>query len=148
MRTSFKIAAVAAAALIAVPALAQIGVGVGARADVGVDAGRVVDGVGRTVDRTVDRADRTVNDTLSRDLVVASRTDVRSGVVVRDGRGGRVGTVQSVSGNTAVVVQGNRTYRVPLSALYRSGRGLVTSLSRAELRASADARASARAGTR
>ena len=41
------------------------------------------------------------------------------------------------------VGQGNRQFRVPLSALYRTGSGLVTSLSRAEVQASANAGAAA-----
>ncbi|HWH22545.1 MAG TPA: hypothetical protein VNT25_04530 [Allosphingosinicella sp.] len=143
MRNSIKFIAVAAAALAAGPALAQLGVGLGAKVGAGVNAGGVVDGVTGTVDRTVSAADRAVNRTLSRDLVLATRADLRTGAEVRDSSGKRVGTVQSVHGNMAVIVQGNRTMRVPLASIYRSGKGLVTSLTRAQLRASADAQANA-----
>lgn len=143
---------VVCAALAAAPTLAQVNVGVGGRVgagtNAGVDTGRVVDSVRGTLDRTVDQADRTLNRALTRDLVVATRADVRSGVVVRDSRGRRIGTVQSVQGNTAIVVQGNRQMQVPLAALYRSGTELVTSLSRARLRASAAANAEANANVR
>ena len=144
MRISLHILALGTM-LAATPALAQVDVGLGGRvgASVGVDTGRTVDGVRGTLDRTVDATDRTVNRTLTRDLRVASSADVRSGVVVRDSRGQRVGTVASVHGDTAVVVQGNRRFHVPLSSLYRSSTGLVTSLSRAQIRASADAQAHA-----
>ena len=142
MRIRFSYFALAAA-LAAGPATAQVGVNLGGRvgAGVGVDTGRVIDNVRGTLDRTVDAADRQVNRTLRSDLRVAARADVRTGVAVRDSSGRRVGTVQSVHGDTAVVVQGNRRFHVPLSSLYRSSSGLVTGLSRAQLRASADAQA-------
>ena len=149
MRTSIRIFALGTA-LAATPALAQVGVGLGGRvgANVGVDTGRTVDGVRGTLDRTVDATDRTVNRTLNRDLRVASSADVRSGIVVRDSRGQRVGTVQSVHAGTAIVVQGNRRMHVPLASLYRSGSGLVTNISRARLRADAQADARARGDAR
>ena len=140
-----------AAALPGGPAMAQlggVGVNVGVDANAGVNAGQVLDGVGRTVDRTVNAADRTVNraaDRLEGDLVLATRADVRGGLAVRDSRGQRIGTVQEVHGDSALVVQGSRSYHVPLASLYRSSRGLVTNLSRADLRASANVNAGANA---
>jgi len=135
------------AAFGAAPAVAQVNVGVGGDVGigtrVGVDSGRTVDTVRGTLDRTVDAADRTVNRTLTSDLRLATSADVRAGIVVRDRRGRRVGTVHSVHGGAAVVVQGNRRMHVPLSSLYRGTTGLVTSLSRSQLRASATAEASA-----
>jgi hypothetical protein len=151
MRISIRFVALAAA-LAATPALAQVDVGLGGRvgagANVGVDTGRVVDGVRGSLDRTVDATDRTLNRTVRSDLRVATRADVRSGVAVRDSRGRRVGTVQSVHGSSAIVVQGNRRMHVPLAALYRSSNGLVTGLTSAQLRASAQGKADARADTR
>jgi hypothetical protein len=133
------------AALLAASAHAQVGVNVGTGVGVGVNVpvGSTVDTVGRTVDRTVDRADRTVNRVADSRIAVATSADVTAGATVRDGRGHRVGTVQSVSADGAVVVQGNRRMHVPLSSLYRTADGYVTSLSRSQLRASADARAHA-----
>jgi hypothetical protein len=143
------------AALAATPAAAQLVVGgqggVTGNLGVGVDTGRTLDNVNRTLDTTVDRTDRTVNSTLdrtvNRDLSVATSADVTGGATVRDSRGRRVGTVQSVHGGTAVVVRNGRQLHVPISSLSRSGRGLVTSLSPSQLNAStaADVRADAQA---
>ena len=147
MRIRFIALAAAAAAM---PAAAQIAVGgqtgINAGVGVNVDAGRTVGGVTSTLDRTVDRTDRAINRTLDRDVRVATGADVRTGATVRDSRGRRVGTVQAVHGDTALVVRSGRQLHVPLASLYRQGSGLVTSLSRAELgaAASADARAEAR----
>ncbi len=154
MRTSIKLIALAAAAT-AAPAFAQVAgvqTGVGAHVNTGVDTGRVVGDVRGVADRTVDRTDRAVNRTVDRTANrshrLATAADLRTGIVVRDSRGQRVGTVQSVGANTAIVVQGNRRYQVPLSSLYRTATGLVTHVPRAELRASAQADARARAGNR
>lgn len=150
MRNSILLAA-SAAALAASPALAQVNVGVGGTVGAGVNAGanlptdRVVGGVRGTVDRAVDRADRTVNNGLGSDVVLATRADVSAGATVRDSRGRRVGTIQSIDADTVLVVRGNRQMRVPLASLYRSGSGLVTSLTRKQLRASANMNASAAA---
>lgn len=146
MRNQMKLALMGIAAIAAAPAVAQVAVDVGGRVGVGVDAGRVVDSTRGTLDRTVDRVDRHVNRALTSDARIATRADVRTGATVRDNRGRRIGTVHHVEADTAIVVQGNRQLRVPLSALYRTGSGLVTSLDRADIRASADA--SARADAR
>jgi hypothetical protein len=145
MRSKMKLIVLGAAAVAAAPALAQIGVGVGGRVGVGVNAGGAVDGVRGALDNTVDRVDRQANRALGSDAVLATRADVRAGAAVRDNRGRRIGTVHHVEADMVIVAQGNRRLRVPLSSLYRTGTGLVTSLSRAELRASvsADARAHA-----
>ena len=144
MRLFVNSVAAAVAALAAAPASAQVGVGVGVGGDVRVGTGAVVDDLRGTLDRTVETTDRTVNRALGSDVVVATRADVRSGVVVRNNRGRRVGTVHHVEGNSVLVVRGNRHMWVPLASLYRSGTGLVTSLSRAELYASGNTRAEAR----
>lgn len=139
----------ATSALAATPALAQVGVGLGGGVNTGVnvDTSRTVGDGLDTVGRTVDRTDRTVNRTLGRtmerELRVATSADVQAGASVRDSRGRRVGTVTGVSGGAALVVDNNRTYQVPLSALYRRGRGLVTNLSRAQLEASGSVSGSA-----
>jgi hypothetical protein len=147
MLKSFQLVALAAAAT-ALPAMAQVQTGVGVGAGARVDPGRVVDHATSTVGHTVDHADRAVNRTVDRTVNhnhrVATRADLRAGASVRDGQGRRVGTVQSVGANSAVVVQGNRRFQVPLSSLYRSSAGLVTHLSRAQLDASASANARAR----
>ena len=54
-------------------------------------------------------------------------------------RGTNIGTVQSVEGDVVVVIKGGKLYNVPLSEIYRDAsgktRGLVTRLSRAEIKA-------------
>ena len=140
------------AALAATPALAQINVGVGAQTGVGVgvgvNPGTAVGGVTGTVDRTVGTVDRTVNRSLNSGLRVATSADLRSGIVVRDRRGHSIGAVQSVSGNTAVVVKGGRTMHIPIAALYRGASGIVTNLTKAQLNAMASANANAGANVR
>ena len=149
MRKTISLIAVAAA-FAATPALAQISVGGQVNTGVGVrvDPGRTVGDATRTLDRTIERTDRRVNRALDRDVRVGAGADVRTGAVVRDNRGHRVGTVTRVHGNTAVVVQGNRSFHVPLASLYRSGSGLVTSLTRDQLRAEANANARTRGSVR
>lgn len=140
MRKTISCAALAAA-LVAMPAMAQVDLGVGGQAGAGVNAGGAVDAVTAPVGGAVDSVDRTVNRAIPKGLTdgleAATSADVTSGVEVRDASGARVGTVQSLEGDTAVVVQGNRHMQVPVASLYRKGKGLVTSLTRAELRAGA-----------
>ena len=131
MRNQIKLALMGIAATAAAPALAQV--------DAGPVVGDTLDTTRDTLDRTVDGVDRQANRALSSDAVLATSADLRTGATVRDNRGQRIGTVQRVEADSALVVQGNRQLRVPLSALYRTGSGLVTSLSRAEVQASAGA---------
>jgi hypothetical protein len=145
------------AATAALPAFAQVvvggqtGVGVGVGTNVPVSS--TVNTVHDTVGRTVDTVDRNVNSTLDRtnsNLVVATSADVSGGATVSDSRGRRIGTVQSVSADSAVIVNGNHRLQVPISSLYRSADGLVTRMSRSQFNAQASASASGRghAGTR
>lgn len=136
-------------AFAATPALGQISVGgqTGVNVGVGVDPGATLGTVTGAVDRTVGAADRTVDRTLDRDLRVATSADLTAGATVRDQRGNRVGTVQSVHGDTAVVVKGDKAMHVPIAQLYRSASGLVTGLTQAQLKAMATANASAGASS-
>ena len=150
MRFTISILTVAAA-LTAGSALAQVPVAgsVGTQAEVGANAnanaGGLLGGVTGALGRTVNSADSAINGTVNglatAGLRLATRADLRAGAEVRDNRGRRIGTVAAVHGDTAMVVRGGQTVHVPLSALYRAGNGLVTSLSRAELNAAAAARA-------
>lgn len=165
MRIAISLVA-SAAALAAAPALAQINVGlggqggaglgvqvpgasvggagqVGTQVGVGVDTRGTIGSVTGRLDSTVNRVDRTVNSTLDRDLRLATSADLTAGAVVRDNRGHRIGTVQSVHGNTAMIVNAGRMFHVPISALYRGSKGLVTSLTRTQIQASATAQAGA-----
>lgn len=152
MRYSIKTLALGAA-LIATPALAQVNVGLGGQAGgnvgvgVGVSPGGTIDSVTGTVDRTVGAVDRTINRTadsaLGSDLRLATTADLTAGATVRDGSGRKIGTVQSVHGDMAVVSKGGKSLHVPLASLYRSSTGLVTKLSKTQLQAAAQAHAHA-----
>ncbi|KTE24650.1 MULTISPECIES: hypothetical protein [unclassified Sphingopyxis] len=143
MRHALAILA-AGTALLATPAFAQLGagdtrvgnqVGVGT-GNVGGTLGNVSDRLGNTVDRMDGAIDRTVDPA---DLKLAAREDVRAGAEIRDAGGTNIGTVQSVEGDVVVVIKGGKLYNVPLSEIYRDAsgktRGLVTRLSRAEIKA-------------
>ena len=153
MRITSGILAIGAA-LAAAPAMAQINVGLGGQVggNVGVGVGGInpgstIGGVTGTLDSTVGRIDRVTNRTLDNalgsNLSVVTAADLTSGATVRDGNGRKIGTLQSVHGNMAVIVKGDRTMHVPIARLYRGATGLVTGLTNAELRAAASASANA-----
>lgn len=110
MRKAFALLTVAPA-LLAFPALAQVAP------------------IGGTVGKTVDAAN----------LTLATREQVRAGAELYDTSGNSVGTVQSVEGDTAVVVRDGKLYNVPIAAIYHGAvgatHGLVTKLSSAEIQA-------------
>ena len=164
MRT-LTILAGTCAALIALPASAQLAGTLGGTVNTGVNAtvntaqttGTVLNTAG-TVGNHVDSAvTGAVNGTqrvteramANANLTLATRQQVQTGLVVRDMRGQRIGTVSSVNANSAIVVSGNRMYRVPLTALYHrttaavngAANGLVSSIPRARLTAHVAARA-------
>jgi hypothetical protein len=66
-------------------------------------------------------------------IVAATRSDFRAGAEVRDTEGGLVGTVDST---------GNVRAKLPFGSFGKNDRGLVISLSRAELEAAAAAQSS------
>ena len=70
----------------------------------------------------------------------ATVSDVREGSTVHDTQGSVVGTIESVDENGAVVSTGRARARLPFSSFGKNGRGLVISLSRAELEAAVAAR--------
>ena len=70
----------------------------------------------------------------------ATAADVRAGVAVLDPEGGPVGTVESVDAEGAVVDTGNIRAKLPIASFGRSARGLVISMTRAELEAAVSAR--------
>lgn len=139
MRKAFALLTVAPA-LLAFPALAQLAPDGSANVNlvgkVGLNGGAVdaaVDGVtnpvGSTLGKTVDAAN----------LTLATREQVRAGAELYDSSGNSVGTVQSVEGDTAVVVRDGKLYNVPIAQIYHGAvgatHGLVTKLSSAEIRA-------------
>jgi hypothetical protein len=119
MRKAWALLALAPA-LLAVPAFAQS------------DAEPVPGSVER-VDATVDKAVDAAN------LTLATREQVRPGAEIRGPDGKSVGTVQSIEGDTAVVIRGGKLYNVPLAEIYHGAvgatHGLVTKLSSAEIQA-------------
>lgn len=73
-------------------------------------------------------------------IIAATAADVRAGVAVLDPEGGVVGTVESVDAEGAVVSTGSVRAKMPISSFGKNARGLVISMTRAELEAAAAAR--------
>lgn len=132
----------AGTALIAAPVIAQVvggtvdtAVGVNT-APLGNTVGTVTDRVGQTVDKVDGAANRTLDSTK---LTLATSEQVRAGATVTDRSGNSVGTVQSVDGDNAIVVDGGKLYNIPLGSLYSSAEGatnmLVTKLPKAQIAA-------------
>jgi len=139
MRKAFALLTVAPA-LLAFPALAQLAPDGSANVNlvgkVGLNGGAVqdtVDGVTSPVGGTVGKAVDAAN------LTLATREQVRAGAELYDTGGNSVGTVQSVEGDTAVVVRSGKLYNVPIAQIYHgtvgATHGLVTKLSSAEIQA-------------
>lgn len=134
-------------AFLAIPVLAQLAPDGSANVNlvgkVGLKGGAVdaaVDGIANPVGGTVDRLDGTLNKTVdATNLTLATREQVRAGAELYDTSGNSVGTVQSVEGDTAVVIRGGKLYNVPIADIYHGAvgatHGLVTKLSRAEIQA-------------
>ena len=76
----------------------------------------------------------------SSDVTTATSSEVRAGSAVFDTSGGEVGTVESVDENGAVVSTGSARARLPFSSFGKNDRGLVISMSRAQLEAAVAAR--------
>ena len=72
-------------------------------------------------------------------VTAATAADVKAGVSVFDQKGGVVGKVDSVSGKTAVVSTGKVKASVPISSFAKGDKGLVISMSKAEIDAQAKA---------
>ena len=153
------------AALIALPASAQLAGTLGGTVNTGVNAtvntaqttGTVLNTAGTVTNRVEAAGGQVVNTTqratdramAASNLTLVTRQQVQTGLVVRDMRGQRIGTVSRIDANSAVVVSGQRQYHVPLTALYHrttgavsgAANGLVTSIPRARLTAHVAARA-------
>jgi hypothetical protein len=72
-------------------------------------------------------------------IVAATRGDFRAGQEVRDPQGGLVGTVESVDDDGVVVSTGSVRAELPFRSFGKNDRGLVISLTRAELEEAAAA---------
>lgn len=139
MRKAFALLTVAPA-LLAFPTLAQLAPDGSANVNlvgkVGLSGGAVQD----TVDGVISPISGTVGKTVdAANLTLATREQVRAGAEIYDTGGNSVGTVQSVEGDTAVVVRGGKLYNVPIAQIYHgavgAADGLVTKLPSAEIEA-------------
>lgn len=143
----------ASAAILSTPALAQVGGVVGGTVDTTAQVGtgtvgNTVTGVTGQIGDTVDRVDSAANRKLdATKLTLATREEVRAGATVTDRTGNSIGTVQSIDGDNAVVVDGGKLYNIPLGSLYSQAEGatgtLVTKLPRADIKARAQGEAKA-----
>ena len=73
-------------------------------------------------------------------VTTATISEVRAGSRVFDTDGGEVGTVESVDENGAVVSTGSARARLPFTSFGKNERGLVISMSKAQLEAAVAAR--------
>lgn len=76
----------------------------------------------------------------ARTATAISAADVRAGMPVLDTEGGRVGTVESVEADGAVVATGEARAKLPFASFGMSERGLVITMTRSELEAAVQAR--------
>ncbi len=153
-----KLILTAAAAALAVPAMAQVGVDVGATTDAVVGAQAPVSGTLDAVQDTVDTTQDTVQDTVNTatdtaaDVAdqatdtaagteVAAAADVQAGAEVRDTDGNVVGTIESVDANGAVIATGEARVQIPVTSFAKNDQGLVIAMSKTELEAAAKAAA-------
>lgn len=148
----------ASAAFLAAPAYAQLDIGGAAKVggQVGINPGQTVgDVTGKateTAGKTVETLDTTVNKTVdATTLSLATREQIRAGAQITDSEGNSLGTVQSIDGDQAVIVDGGKLYNIPLSEIYSyaadGANALVSKLPRGALTARADASAEAEART-
>lgn len=112
--------ALAAGLLGALPATAQ-----GVEAEAEADAGAQVDAAASQAQTGA--------------TALAEPADFRTGAAVRDTEGGLVGTIESVDAEGAVVSTGRVRARLPFGSFGKNARGLVITLTRAELEAAARA---------
>ena len=68
-------------------------------------------------------------------VTAATSADVKAGVPVFDSKGGVVGKIESVSAKGAVVSTGKAKAVIPVSSLGKNDKGLVMSMTKAELEA-------------
>lgn len=68
---------------------------------------------------------------------VATAADVKAGVPVFDPKGGVVGKVESVTSKGAVVTTGKAKAEIPVSSFGKNDKGLVLSMTRAEIESAA-----------
>ena len=79
----------------------------------------------------------TTTTTATAQPTAATAADVKAGVSVYDQKGGLVGKVESVSAKGAVVSTGTVKASIPVSSFAKGDKGLIISMTKAELDASA-----------
>jgi hypothetical protein len=67
----------------------------------------------------------------------ATAADVKAGVSVYDSKGGLIGKIDSVAGTDAVVDTGTTRSKIPISSFAKNDKGLVMSMTKADLDAAA-----------
>lgn len=139
-----------AAAVFALPAAASAQVG--ADANVQVNTQGVGDAVSNTVNSATDTVKQTADQVMPEveanataqagPVVAATAADITAGKAVVDPQGGKVGTIEAVNAEGAIVATGKSRVQLPLASFAKSDAGLVISLTQTEL----DAQAAAAAG--
>jgi len=86
------------------------------------------------------RAEPASTDEQAGTVITATIAEIRAGSHVFDTSGDEVGTVESIDENGAVVSTGSTRARLPFSSFGKNDRGLVISISRAQLEAAVAAR--------
>jgi hypothetical protein len=66
-----------------------------------------------------------------------TKADVKKGVAVYDAKGGRIGKIESVSGENAVVSTGTARASIPISSFAKNDKGLMLATTKAEINAQA-----------
>ena len=79
--------------------------------------------------------------TQSKQVIPATAADLKAGVLVYDAAGKEVGKIESVDAKGAVVNTGTASAQIALSSFGKSDKGLVISMTRAELEAAAKEKA-------
>lgn len=155
----------AGVALAAVPAMAHPGGGVGMGGGMGAGGGmgppmdpgsRIGHGLDTAAqhgqaDEHLDKAREATSRARERvQLHRVTRDQLQTGLTVRDSSGHRIGSLTSVTGDTARVTRGDKVYDLPVSQLYnpasRKAKEIVTTVPRASLTARSKASASSGVG--
>lgn len=143
MSLSVRVLSAAALAFLPAAAGAQVtgsrvnpGVNPAAERDRAADTGESADAEAERDPAAAEDSDRGAE---AGATVLADPSDIRVGAEVRDPEGGLVGTIESVDSDGAVVTTGQARAKLPLGSFGKNDRGLVISLTRAELEAAARA---------
>lgn len=135
MSFNLKLLAAAAVAALAVPAAAQEAAAPAAEAQTEASTATEAEAQTEAGEATGTEAQAETQAAAAGAVVVATPADIREGVLVQDMQGGTVGTIESVDADGAVVSTGAARAKLPLNSFGKNERGLVISLTKAELEA-------------